>query len=321
MSTKDIILKEMMESHGPVSGEKLAHKLGLTRNSVWKAIMQLREEGYQIEAKNNFGYELKFSPDKLSVPGILCWTKTSRIGRELEVHESVSSTNVLGKKLAAQGVRHGYLIAAEAQTQGYGRFGRPFFSPGNAGIYISYVLRPQVPVDRAVMITSMAAVAVARSIESLTDLEVKIKWVNDLYINDLKACGISCEASMDFESTQLEYVVLGIGINVAKIDFPDELSSIATSLGNECDVPVSRNRLIAEISNHLEDLLPELSEGTFMNENRARSNVIGRDVTVLNGEKSYTAHVLDIDDNGRLIIQTGEGITHVAAGEISLKLK
>ena len=126
---------------------------------------------------------------------------------------------------------------------------------------------------------------------------------------------------MDFETAQLEYVVLGIGVNVAKTTFPPDLKDIATSIENECDEAVSRSRLIAEISNQLNALYGQLESGEFMRESRARSNVIDRDVTVIRGDERYRAHVVDIDGQGRLVVRTPQGISRLGAGEISLKLR
>lgn len=320
MSTKNDVLAALMSEQEPLSGERLARKLGISRNSVWKGIQQLRRDGYQIEAGTNRGYRLVTAPDRVNAPEIAKWLNTEAFGARMELHDKLDSTNTLAKALAAKGAPHGYLVVAESQSGGRGRFGRPFFSPEHSGVYITYVLRPQMPAERAVMITSMAAVAVARAIEALADVEVRIKWVNDLYINGRKVCGILCEASLDFESGQLEYAVLGIGVNVAAMAFPEELRGIATSIENECGRPVSRSRLIAEISNQLEALYGELETGAFMAESRARSNVIGRDVLVLRGDERFEARVLDIDDEGRLVIQTDAGISKVGSGEISLKI-
>ena len=319
MSTKNDVLSALMAESEGISGERLARRLNLSRNSVWKAIGQLRNEGYGIDAATNRGYRLVSTPDRVSEPEIRRWLKAECIGARMELHESMDSSNTRAKAAAAAGAPHGYLVIAETQSQGRGRFGRAFFSPEHSGVYVSYVLRPTLPAEQAVMLTSMAAVAVARAIETVASVDVKIKWVNDLYINMRKVCGILCEASMDFESGQLEYAVLGIGVNVAAMMFPPELKDIATSIVNECGQPVSRSRLIAEISNQLEALYPQLATGEFMAESRARSNVIGRDVTVLRGNEQFPAHVLDIDGQGRLVIQTGDGIARVGSGEISVK--
>ena len=321
MSTKNEVLKTLMGESAALSGERLARRLGVTRNSVWKAIEQLRQEGYQIEAATNRGYRLVGAPNRISEPEIEKYLKAKTIGARMEIHGQLDSTNNRAKALAATGAPHGYLVIAESQSGGKGRMGRSFFSPEHSGVYITYVLRPKMLADRAVMITSMAAVAVARAIEALADVDVKIKWVNDLYINGRKACGILCEASIDFESGGLEYAVLGIGINVTKMEFPPELRDIATSIENECGHAVSRSRLIAEISNQLETLYEQLETGEFMAESRSRSNVIGRDVTVIRGDERFEARALDIDDAGRLVIRTESGVSHVSSGEISLKLK
>ena len=320
MSTKNDVLGALMDAREAISGERLARRLGITRNTVWKAIEQLRAEGYVVEAVTNRGYRLVSAPDLIREPEILKWTTASVIGRRLEAHARLDSTNLRAKQLAAQGAPHGYLVCADSQSGGRGRYGRSFFSPEHSGVYVTYVLRPTLPAERAVMITSMAAVAVARAIEKLCDADVKIKWVNDLYINDRKVCGILCEASIDFESSGLEYAVLGIGVNVGAMTFPEALQSIATSIENECGAPVSRSRLIAEISNQLEALYAQLETGEFMAESRARSNVIGQTVTVMRGDECFEARALDIDGQGRLVIQTESGVSRVGSGEVSLKL-
>ena len=321
MSTRNDVLKALMATREAVSGEWLARQLGVSRNAVWKAIRQLRGEGYRIEAVTNLGYRLVEAPDRISQPEIERWLMARTIGARMEIHDRLDSTNTRAKAIAATGAPHGYLVIAESQSGGRGRSGRAFFSPEHTGVYLTYVLRPQLSAERAVMITSMAAVAVARAIETVADVDVKIKWVNDLFIHGRKVCGILCEASMDFESGQLEYAVLGIGINVAAMRFPDELADIATSIENECGAPVSRSRLVAEISNQLEALYGQLETGEFMRESRERSCVIGREVTVFRGDESLDARVLDIDAQGRLVIQTEAGVSRVGSGEISLKLK
>ncbi len=321
MSTKNEVLRTLMNASEPLSGEKLARRLGISRNSVWKAIQQLRGEGYRIAAATNRGYWLTASPNRVSQPEIESWLRTRQIGRRMELHELLDSTNTRAKALAATGAPHGYLVIAESQSGGKGRMGRAFFSPRHSGVYVTYVLRPQMLAEKAVMITSMAAVAVARAIEAVADVDVKIKWVNDLYVNDKKVCGILCEASVDFETGGLEYAVLGIGVNVEAMRFPPELEDIATSLENECGYSVSRSRLIAEISNQIEALYGQLETGEFMAESRARSNVIGRDVTVIRGQERFEARALDIDDAGRLVIRAENGVMRVGSGEISLKLR
>lgn len=321
MSLKNDVLKTLMEAGEAVSGSVLARNMKVTRNAVWKAVEQLRDDGYEIEAVTNKGYRLAAVPDVISETGIRSWLREENGTVGMEIHKTIGSTNTRAKELAAQGAPHGFIVAADSQTGGRGRFGRQFFSPEGAGVYVSFILRPRMSAEKAVMITSMAAVAAARAIEKLVKVDVKIKWVNDLYINDRKVCGILSEASMDFESGQLEYAVLGIGVNVGSIDFPEELKSIATSVFNETGVSISRNQLIAEISNQLEELWEGLEAAAYMDEFRSRSNVIGRQVVVVRGSERFEAEAVDIDEQGRLVIRSEAGIEHVGSGEISLKLK
>lgn len=320
MSIKDKVLETLLRADKAVSGEHLAKSLGISRNGVWKNIEQLRREGYEIEALPRRGYSMKTLPDRLSENEIFSWLTAESIGREMEIHDTLDSTNTRAKYLASHGAPHGYMVAANAQTAGRGRFGRNFFSPGYSGVYMSLILRPDLPVERAVMITSMTAVAVARAIERLADVDVKIKWVNDLYINDRKVCGILSEASIDFESNQLEYAVVGIGVNVGKIQFPDELKDIATSIGNEWKGCISRNQLIAEICNEMEKKYLHMDTTDFMQENKSRSNVIGREILVLRGSEQFKAIAEDIDEQGHLVIRSEQGVQRVNSGEISLKI-
>lgn len=320
MSTKDLVLAALMEAEEDMSGERLARKLGVSRNAVWKAIEALRGDGYEIEAGTNRGYRLNQAEDMLSEAGIRRYL-TGNLGAQMELQREIDSTNTRAKALAAQGASHGMLVCAASQTGGRGRFGRKFHSPDKGGIYMSLILRPNLPADQAVMVTSMTAVAVARAIERLADVKVGIKWVNDLFIEGRKVCGILCEAGMDFESGQLEYAVVGIGVNTARAEFPEELKDIATSVGNVCGRDISRNRLIAEICNCMDEMLPLLGTNAFMEESRARSVVLGRNVTVLRGGERFEAKAVAIDDQGGLVIETEQGRETVRSGEISIRLE
>jgi len=319
MSTKEQVLAILMRAGDSVSGEALAKEIGVTRSAVWKAISQLREEGHAIEAVTNRGYRLGEGSDVVSEAGVRRWLTAKELGQAMEIHSVIDSTNTRAKALAAQGAPHGTLVCARSQTGGRGRFGRHFHSPDAGGIYMSLILRPKLPAEKAVLITSMTAVAVARAIERLAEVDVQIKWVNDLYIEGRKVCGILCEAGMDFESGQLEYAVVGIGVNTAPAQFPEEIRDIATSVGNACGRDISKNRLIAEICGCMEELYAHLEDGSFMSESRARSNVIGRQIVVLRGGERIPARAVDIDDQGSLIVETERGIETVRSGEVSVR--
>ena len=319
---KDEVLRQLLDSSEAISGSTLARNLGVSRNAVWKAIESLRAEGYDIQAATNRGYTLAAGADVLNRVEIARWLKEGEIGTPMEIYDEIDSTNNRAKQLAMQGAAHGTVVLARQQTVGRGRFGRKFFSPENSGVYISFVLRPSLPAERAVMITSMAAVAVARAMERVADVKASIKWVNDVYLGTKKACGILCEAGLDFESGQMQYVVAGIGVNVGRMDFPPELREIATSISNECGRDISRSRFCAELINEMNALYPQLESGAFMAESRVRSNVIGRDIVVLRGEERYPATAVDIDDRGNLLVRREDGSEAVLqSGEISVRFR
>ena len=311
---------ELLATGETVEGAKLARELGVSRNAVWKVMNSLRKAGYEIEAVTNRGYRLLSAPDRLNEAEIRRWLTAETIGRELEIHDLLDSTNNRAKALAAAGAAHGTTVIADSQSGGRGRLGRSFFSPEHSGVYLTVILRPECAPDRAGLLTSLAAVAAARAVEKVSGADVKIKWVNDLYLNGKKICGILTEAGLGLEAGRLEYAVVGIGINVNRMAFPPELQEIASSVDNETGVSPDRNRLIAEILNELEALYGDLETGAFLEESRRRSNVIGRTVTVLEGGKQYPARALDIDDQGRLVIETEEGKTCLNYGEVSLKI-
>ena len=256
----------------------------------------------------------------LSETEIRCWLRTKELGREMEIHGTLDSTNNRAKALAAAGAPHGMTVIADSQSGGRGRQGRSFFSPEHTGIYLTVILRPDCTPGEAGLLTSMAAVAAARAVEHVTGADVKIKWVNDLYLNEKKICGILCESGLDPRTGRLDYAAAGIGINTGRMEFPPELRDIATSVGNETGEAPDRNRLIAEILNELEKLYGSLRSGDFLAESRRRSNVIGRTVTVLEGGRQYPARALDIDGQGRLVIETETGRNCLNCGEVSLKL-
>ena len=242
------------------------------------------------------------------------------IGVQMEIHDEIASTNTRARELARQGAPHGTLVLARRQSAGRGRFDRRFYSPDGTGLYLSIILRPDVSADRAVLLTPMAAVAVARAMEHTAGVKAEIKWVNDVYIGPRKACGILCESGMDFETGRLQYVVMGIGVNVGPMDFPPELMEIATSLSNECGRAVARSRFCGALVNEINALYPQLESGAFMDEYRVRSNVIGREVLVLRGEERYAATALDIDGEGSLVVRTmDDRVQTLHSGEISVR--
>ena len=241
--------------------------------------------------------------------------RTTVFGRELQVAAVLPSTNTTARELAQQGAPEGTVVVAAAQTAGRGTRSRSFFSP-QGGVYLSIILRPREA--DGCLITSCAAVAVARAIERLCPLEVQVKWVNDLYIDGRKLCGILTEAGFAPDNT-LDFVVLGIGVNVAAVDFPPDIADIATSLGNE-GCTVDRNALIAAILEEWEAAYATIGSGDFLAESRARSCVLGRRITVIRGNEQFVAVATGIDERGHLTVQkdSGETVT-LHSGEVSIR--
>lgn len=324
MSAKQHVLSVLEKNKGDnISGAKLARELSISRNAVWKAVKVLQSEGYVITAVPNKGYCLSESNDILSSESITPYLSDRLRNLRIEVYKSVMSTNTLLKEMAGEGEEEGKVIIAEEQTRGRGRLGREFYSPSGTGIYMSILLRPKLTVNDALDITTSAAVAVAEAIEAVTGSETKIKWVNDIYCNGKKVCGILTEAGVDFEGGGLEYCIVGIGINVARPlkDFPEELKDIADGIIKSGPYPSNlRSKLTAEILNHFWQYYSELQNKDFIKEYRKRSFLIGREINILTGDKKEKATALDIDDKARLIVKLDSGeIKTLSSGEVSVK--
>lgn len=297
-----------------VSGQELADTLGISRAAVWKAVKQLQEEGYHISAGRNRGYVLENETDVLSAEGIRLNLTERWQNVPVEVYRTVESTNTIAKAAALGGCPHGMIIAADGQTAGRGRFGKPFYSPADTGLYMSVVLRPHKPLTDCFFITAAAACAITGSIEELCGITAGIKWVNDIFYGGRKICGILTEAISDFESGMAESVIVGIGVNISTSEFPEELSGVAGSLG----VFAERNRLCADIAARLLDYTAGGDNTALMEEYRRRSLVLGRDIVYKQEGQTLTGKALEIDYTGRLVIENSSGRSVLRSGEITI---
>ena len=227
--------------------------------------------------------------------------------------------DALLRELAQQDAPEGTVVLANAQTAGRGRCGRVFYSPCRSGIYMSLLLRPKLPVEETLFITAAAAVSVADAIDAAAGVRTRIKWVNDIYLQERKVCGILTEAGTDLESGQLEWLVVGIGLNLTATaeDFPPELAAKAGSLYPGGPAPVSRAALAGAIGRELLALCPGFA---CLDEYRARCFVPGHWVTVCTGTETYAAQALSIDDAGRLVVQREGGRTEaLRCGEVTIR--
>ena len=324
MTTKEKLLALLEDSKGTFfSGEEIARTLQVSRAAVWKAVNALREDGYTIDAVTNKGYRLSPDSDILSPQGIRRFLKPEYRGLNLTVLPTVPSTNALVREKASQGCPEGCVIIACEQTAGRGRYGRQFFSPADTGVYLSLLLRPTAYSPRqATCLTAAAAAAMCQAIEAVTRQHPGIKWVNDIFLHGKKVCGILTEAAVGLETGTLNYMVLGAGINVylPTDGFPEEIQSIAGAL-LEHSTPEAKNRLVGEFLNRFWEFYTHPERKEYLEDYRARSLAIGRNVTVLSAGQKVSAYAYGIDDDFRLLVRYENGETEALSyGEIRIQL-
>lgn len=310
---------------GFVSGQDISEKLGVTRTAIWKYINQIKEDGYEIESISKKGYRIISSPDLLTLEEIEPYLNTSFIGRNIIHFDSIDSTNSKAKQLADTVEADGTIIISEEQTNGRGRLGRSWVSPKHKGVWMSIILKPDLNPVEAVKLTQIVAAAV---VEGSRELGIKalVKWPNDIVINHKKVCGILTE--MSAELTRINYVVVGIGINVNidEADFPEDIKDIATSLKIETKSPVNRQKLVGRILNNFEKFyikfIRENDIKTSLNICRKNSALLGKDIIIMRREGNVEAKALDIDEEGRLLVQYPDGKQEfVISGEVSIRGK
>ncbi|MBH1940994.1 biotin--[acetyl-CoA-carboxylase] ligase [Mobilitalea sibirica] len=322
MELKQQVLKILEENRGEsVNGAKLAGELYVTRSAIWKAVKSLQKDGYRIVAVTNKGYSLLPQNDIVSAESILPYLKGNAVNFELDVHQTVTSTNTIAKEMAGKGAKEGTVIVAMEQTEGRGRMGRTFYSPNSSGIYFSVILRPKLTLEDSLLITTATAVAVAKAMDAVAGVKAEIKWVNDIFVNKKKVCGILTEASLNFENGGLEYAVVGIGINISTDTFPEDIKKVAGSLFHikPTDVPIT-SVLVAEVLNNIADCMNSLTDKKYLEEYRRRSFLIGRKIMVLKGKETLPAKALDIDEKARLVVEYEDKTREaLSSGEVSVR--
>lgn len=322
MTVKETLIRLFEENKGSyISGEEIAQALHCSRTAVWKAVKQLKDDGYEIEAVKNKGYMLSLESDVLSEQAIDCYLNHAY---PVSVFPEITSTNDVLKKLAvSEHVPEGTTIISDYQTGGKGRLGRSFFSPKGTGLYISMLLRPQGTVMDNLMLTAQSAVAVYRAIQRVTGVELSIKWVNDLYYHGHKVCGILSEGQTSMESGRLEFVIVGIGINLYEPEegFPEELREKAGSIfGKRSEGRiVDRNRIAAELIREFYALAPQK---TLAAEYIEHNMVPGHDIMVIDGTAQRPARAIGIRPDGTLEIEEADGSKNTLVfGEVSVRLR
>ncbi len=342
MKTK-ILQALRQDSQAYVSGQQLCEQFGVSRTAVWKAIKQLQEAGYEIEAVRNRGYRLLAVPDILSQSEIASQLHTRWLGKNICYFEEVDSTNTAAKRIAedsgfantaAKRIAeeggsadwHGTVVVAEEQTAGKGRRGRFWSSPRGTGLFFSILLKPQIEPGNASMLTLVKGMATVKGIAQVTGLNPQIKWPNDVVLNGKKIVGILTEMSAQVD--YVNHIVVGTGINVHQADFPQEIAKTATSLKLELqkagrNVQLSRAELLGAVLTYFEryyEIYLQTQDLSALQEEYNSMLVnIGKGVRVLDPLGEYEGTALGIDNRGQLLVDRGKEICEVSSGEVSVR--
>lgn len=316
------ILKVLRDRQDYVSGQQLCDELGVSRTAVWKVIEQLRVQGYVIEAVKNKGYKLLSAPDLFSENEIISRLHTKWTGNTVHFFEQTGSTNNDCRRFLEEGESHGTLVVADTQNTGKGRRGRSWISPPQTTISMSLGLRPDFQPDKASMLTLVMALAVCRAIEDVAQVKAQIKWPNDIVVNQKKVCGILTE--MNTQMDYIEYVIIGVGINVNQTEFDAEIAKTATSLYVETGSRQSRSDIVTRAMEYFESYYDRFTQTCDMSALMAEYNekLVNRNahVRVLDPKGEYDGISEGINEAGELLVRTEDGqMMEVYAGEVSVR--
>lgn len=319
---KNQIIHLLKEKQDYVSGQEICDQLGVSRTAVWKNVNALKALGYEIASVNNRGYKLISEPDSLCEETISDYLQTKWLGRELIYQEEIDSTNAKAKRIGEENGSNGTVVVADSQTSGRGRRGKNWISPKGLNIYFSMLLRPDLLAGRASMITLVAAMALADAVKKETDLQVQIKWPNDVIVNGKKICGILTESSTDME--YVNYVVVGIGVNCNQDQFEEEIKEIASSLILESGQKVNRNRLLATFLLSFEKYYSKFLETEDLSKLIEEYNSLlvncNQQVRIIEGDKERILKAIGIDKSGALIVENEKGEKEaIVSGEVSVR--
>ncbi len=325
--SRETVLKLLRAREGQfLSGEELSRQLGLSRTAIWKAVDALRRGGYGIEARTGLGYRLTAAPDALTEPEIRNFLgKTAVVGGALRCFDEIDSTNTYAKQIALSGAPDGTVVVANCQTAGRGRMDRSFQSPKNKGIYLTALLRPDLPPERLAPVTALAGVAVCRAVERICGIRPGLKWPNDPVLGNRKLCGILTELALEAETGRVQSLVLGIGVNVlqTQADFPPEVAEMATSLAMELGRPVSRPALAAALIEELDRLYAALEAGDlsgYLAAYRRDCVNLGKTVQIIGPAGRKTVDAVGIDGEFGLVVRHPDGAEEtVRSGEVSVR--
>ncbi len=318
---KNKVLSLLKRQEGYTSGEEMSRNLGVTRAAIWKSIKKLQGEGYIIESKTKKGYKLVFKPNVITPIELEPLIKNCTLGQQVKYYDEVESTNERGKALAIEGAEEGTLVIADRQSEGKGRLGRSWSSPGGTGIWMSLILKPEILPQYASQLTLVAGLCVCEALKEVTGLSAMIKWPNDIIINNKKVCGILTEMSAEME--RINYIVVGIGINVNQRSFPEDLP-FATSLAIEGNEEYIRKDIVKaflyrfnEAYEHYK-LEPNLK--SMIDQYESNCITLGKTVRITSGGESFIGLAKGITLEGNLLVETEHGEEReINSGEVSVR--
>ncbi|MDY3118434.1 MAG: biotin--[acetyl-CoA-carboxylase] ligase [Peptoniphilus sp.] len=313
MKNKEYILETLKRADDYLSGEDLAKDLHISRAAIWQSIKSLRDDGYHIEAVTNRGYRLNENYEALDEKTIANRLEDPLKDVAILVKDKVDSTNdAIFREDSTHSFPSFSFMAAEEQTAGKGRVGHSFFSPFGTGLYLSTIIKEDACLDPGIL-TMAAAVSVKEALREQSEAKVEIKWVNDLYLNHKKICGILTEA--DFSGGRARYVV-GIGINTHTPK--DAFKKQALNRAGSLQEMVSRNQLAADIMNRLWQWI-HAPRGAVLDAYRKYNFTVGKTVRFSQGDIEYTGKATAIDDDGSLVVQVADNTVRLSAGAISVQ--
>lgn len=322
MSVKQKTLEVLEKHRGEyISGGELANALQVSRNAVWKAIKSLEQEGYEIYAVKNRGYQLATQNDILSEQSIRKYLTDENRTFQLEVRKSVTSTNALMKQKALEGEKQGAVLIAEEQTSGKEKSGGEFYSPKGTGIYMSILLKPDIAVEQSVSIAAAAAVAASQAIECVSEQRAEIMWINDIYCAGKKVGGILTEAQFSVETGKLDSVVVGVGVHVKmpQHQTTEIQKHQANCLFEQTETDV-RSRIVAEFLVRFWRYFEDIEEKDFLKEYRERSCIIGKEIVINRKEGKKEGIVLEINDRCHAVVKWKDGTLEELCSE-AMELK
>lgn len=319
---KDTILKILKENSDKyISGEELSNMFDVSRTIIWKYIKELKDTGYEIDSVTHRGYRLISSPGILNAGEVQSYIDdTALIGKKLIVLDTIDSTNNY-LKANADNYPTGTVIASREQTGGKGRLGRAWQSKKDDTISFSVLLRPEISPMEVSAITPLCGLVVAKALNEYFDFNAKIKWPNDVIIGNKKLVGILTEMNCEFD--KVDFIVVGIGINILNKDFPEEIAGKATSCALESDKEIDKNVLLSIILKHIEDILLK-GNYSFNKENLQEYKdycaTLGRNIIFTRKGEKVSGKATDIDNNGELVVTLEDGTKEtVFSGEVTVQ--